>query len=237
MQVLPNENILVGYGYNAAFTEFASNGVALCETHFGATSRLHTGDVQSYRVMKFNWTGLPRTNPDIALVNGSLYVSWNGATEVRNWVLETGDKSAMVKDREGVRWRAFSKTKKNGFETRIEIPSDRGSYVRVVGVDGNGKSLGATRMIKLKNASAHPTQIYSTQRFILIHWAQASSSITVTIEYSWQDAKSSTIMRFLGFCVSMICFGITFSWLVYLLRRWCKDGRNEEYDRLPMEDV
>ncbi|KAF2789721.1 hypothetical protein K505DRAFT_378025 [Melanomma pulvis-pyrius CBS 109.77] len=153
MQVLPNGNTLVGYGYNAAFTEFASNGVALCETHFGATGRFHTGDVQSYRVMKFNWIGLPSTDPDIALVNGSLYVSWNGATEVRKWVLETGDRSDMVKDREGVRWRAFSKTKKSGFETRIEIPTDQGPYVRVVGVDGNGKSLGATRMIRVEKAT------------------------------------------------------------------------------------
>lgn len=35
MQILPNGDVPVGYGYDAAFTEFAPNGVMLCDTHFG----------------------------------------------------------------------------------------------------------------------------------------------------------------------------------------------------------
>jgi hypothetical protein len=149
MQVLPNGNTLVGYGFNAAFTEFASNGVALCETHFGAASRFHTGDVQSYRVMKFNWTGSPSTDPDIAMVGGALYVSWNGATEVRSWVLETGDKEVSFGGLGSIIWKATSRTEKNGFETKVEIPNDHGLFVRIIGVDGKGKFLGATKDVEI----------------------------------------------------------------------------------------
>lgn len=35
MQILPNCDAPIGYGYDAAFTEFAPNGVMLCDTHFG----------------------------------------------------------------------------------------------------------------------------------------------------------------------------------------------------------
>ncbi|KAF2711583.1 hypothetical protein K504DRAFT_500243 [Pleomassaria siparia CBS 279.74] len=215
MQILPNGNTLVGYGYNAAFTEFASNGVALCETHFGATSRFHTGDVQSYRVMKFNWTGIPNTDPDIALVDGSLYVSWNGATEVRKWVLETGNKRVSRNDEE-IKWLVASKTKKNGFETEIKIPNSGREFVRIVGVDGSGKSLGSTRVVQLR---------------------KSSPSTGISVDYAWEEAASSTALRFLGFCVAMLCFGITFSWVVDLIRQWRSIGRYEHYSKVPMEDV
>lgn len=145
-QVLPNGNALVGYGYNAAFTEFASNGVALCETHFGATSRFHTGDVQSYRVLKFNWTGTPDTDPSLAVVSDSVFVSWNGATEVVGWVLETGEKRSGSED---IEWQVAAQNPKTSFETEIQLPEDRGSYIRVVAVDAEGRSLGITKVIQI----------------------------------------------------------------------------------------
>ncbi|KAF2478341.1 uncharacterized protein BDR25DRAFT_365533 [Lindgomyces ingoldianus] len=157
MQVLPNGNVLVGYGYNSAFTEFAPNGVVLCETHFGAASRFHTGDVQSYRVMKFNWTGTPDTDPEMAIVDGSAYVSWNGATKVYQWILETGDKRAWTGYQDEIRWQVSSKIDKSGFETRIRLPQDRGSYIRVVAVDKAGKSLGLTKAVKLEKVRTLPT--------------------------------------------------------------------------------
>jgi hypothetical protein len=60
-----------------------------------SASRLHSGDVQSYRVMKFNWTGHPTKKPSLAIVDDVAYVSWNGATEVHQWVIDTGNWSSM----------------------------------------------------------------------------------------------------------------------------------------------
>lgn len=102
-QTLPNGHIVLGYGFNAAMAEFSETGELLCSMLFQPSSRFDTGDVQSYRNLRFNWTGTPRdTKPSlVGEVDGSssssssssegdvkLYMSWNGATEVSKWLLE-----------------------------------------------------------------------------------------------------------------------------------------------------
>lgn len=97
-QTLPNGHIVLGYGFNAAMAEFSETGELLCSMLFQPSSRFDTGDVQSYRNLRFNWTGFPRdTKPRlVGEVDGSssseedvkLYMSWNGATEVSKWLLE-----------------------------------------------------------------------------------------------------------------------------------------------------
>lgn len=100
-QTLPNGHIVLGYGFNAAMAEFSETGELLCSMLFQPSSRFDTGDVQSYRNLRFNWTGFPRdTKPRlVSEVDGSssssssegdvkLYMSWNGATEVSKWLLE-----------------------------------------------------------------------------------------------------------------------------------------------------
>lgn len=103
-QTLPNGHIVLGYGFNAAMAEFSETGELLCSMLFQPSSRFDTGDVQSYRNLRFNWTGFPGdTKPSlVSEVDGSsssssssssegdvkLYMSWNGATEVSKWLLE-----------------------------------------------------------------------------------------------------------------------------------------------------
>lgn len=98
-QTLSNGHIVLGYGFNAAMAEFSETGELLCSMLFQPSSRFDTGDVQSYRNLRFNWTGFPRdTKPSlVGEVDGSsssssgdvkLYMSWNGATEVSKWLLE-----------------------------------------------------------------------------------------------------------------------------------------------------
>ena len=52
--------------------------------------------MQSYRTYKFPWIGLPRTPPKIAVSDDGqeLYMSWNGATEVAEWVVQGSKKSS-----------------------------------------------------------------------------------------------------------------------------------------------
>ncbi|KAF2195858.1 hypothetical protein K469DRAFT_616722 [Zopfia rhizophila CBS 207.26] len=208
MQILPNGDVMVGYGYNAAFTEFAPNGVVLCETHFGAASRFHTGDVQSYRVMKFNWTGTPSTDPDIAVVNRSAYISWNGATEVHQWVLETGDERSAAGYQAEIRWQVVMKAKKTRFETKIELPLDLGPYIRIVALDTEGRSIGATKAARVEQLN------------------MASS-------YKLGPADTQAL-PFLVFCVSLISFGLIYSWVVKVTRRsWKEQG----YSKLTLDDV
>ncbi|KAG9969073.1 hypothetical protein KCU72_g24922, partial [Aureobasidium melanogenum] len=95
LQVIPSEDdntdskVFVGYGYNALFSEFSADGTLLCDNHFATNYSWGTGQVQSYRAFKFPWTGRPVDPPTAVLsTDGQVYVSWNGATEVRGWVLQ-----------------------------------------------------------------------------------------------------------------------------------------------------
>lgn len=129
-QTLPNGNVLLGYGYSGAVTEFSPDGEVLCDAYIQPSSRFSSGDVQSYRNMKFNWTGNPLTKPAVALEQGILYVSWLGSTKVRSWALQhahevNGEYDATV---------YFDKT---GFETLFPIDTDivMRQFIRVAALD------------------------------------------------------------------------------------------------------
>ncbi|KAK1990911.1 hypothetical protein LX36DRAFT_620085 [Colletotrichum falcatum] len=84
--VLPNGNVLVGFGDAACFTEYTSNGIP------GFKACVRDKSVGTlYRVYKSSWLGAPLNT--VALVSFSrtpasvtaFHVSWNGATEVKSW--------------------------------------------------------------------------------------------------------------------------------------------------------
>lgn len=88
VQVLDSGNVLLGYGFNAAWTEYNIYGDVLCHVHFGPEAGFGNGDIISYRVFKHAWVGIPLTKPDLAVYAYEAAVSWNGATEVATWVLQ-----------------------------------------------------------------------------------------------------------------------------------------------------
>lgn len=148
MQVLSNGNALVGYGAVGAYTEFAPDGRALCDVHFEAESAFYNIDVMSYRVSKKAWKGFPQTAPDAALQDGELFVSWNGATEVRSWIVKMGADEERVAEYEEA-----ARIRKSGFETRIPLTMLRdeigGRYVRILGLDEKDSLLGVSGVIDL----------------------------------------------------------------------------------------
>ena len=128
-------HILLGHGINAIVSEYSSNGTLLCDVHFASQSTWEKGDVQSYRALKFpDWVGRPHVPPDVAIEGHYVYVSWNGATGVHEWVLQTWEGDADD------HWKAAGIGKKTGFETRIEIPKDRrgSKFLRVTALDADG---------------------------------------------------------------------------------------------------
>lgn len=159
VQVLPSGNVLVGYGFDGAYAEYSSDGQALCDVHFGAASRFESGDVQSYRVLKFNWVGRPSTKPEVRIANGILYVSWNGATEVQTWVVQDSDAEAANANS----FWSVAALPKNGFETQIQLGElDRSvkAYLRVVAMDAKGSILGTSLVIPTgaKNVRIFPSE-------------------------------------------------------------------------------
>lgn len=179
-QTLPNGHIVLGYGFNAAMAEFSETGELLCSMLFQPSSRFDTGDVQSYRNLRFNWTGTPRdTKPRlVGEVDGSssssssssgdvkLYMSWNGATEVSKWLLE-GFENNNDEEKETTKRRnrhprtnhsnnsieKISLVAKEGFETTYRFSSSsshKTRFVRVVALDRDDNVLGTSDMVDLR---------------------------------------------------------------------------------------
>jgi hypothetical protein len=146
VQVLPpiageDSKVLVGYGLNAVWTEFDANGTVLCDAHYGAFTSWERGDIQSYRTYKLSWTGTPRQPPsvDISDDDVEVYVSWNGATEVEDWILQCSER----KTSDELSWEDVVRVHKSGFETTITLPDDSGvpRYLRVIAVGQDGRRL------------------------------------------------------------------------------------------------
>ncbi|CAL3970102.1 unnamed protein product [Diplocarpon coronariae] len=152
MQVLPSSNVLIGYGYNAAWTEFTVHGEVLCDVHIGSQKYFDTGAVQTYKVSKQAWVGRPTTKPVARFLDGLLYVSWNGATEVRDWVVQGSNSTRMDKS-----WvMGEVKAHKTGFETEIRIDCRLWRFVRVRGVGVKGEVLGESDPESVDCGFEHP---------------------------------------------------------------------------------
>ena len=146
MQVLPqgpgeDPKVFVGYGLNAAWTEFDGNGTVLCDVHFGANTSFERGDIQSYRAYKFKWTGRPENNPSVDITDddAEVLVSWNGATDVVEWVLQCSEKRSYDEKA----WADVTRVPKYTFETAIPVPDDVGDsrYLRVIALTETGRRL------------------------------------------------------------------------------------------------
>jgi hypothetical protein len=149
MQILPatsdeeDATFLIGYGLNAVFTEFNANGSVLCDAHFGAVTSWERGDIQSYRVYKFPWIGLPNYPPRMVIdaPSNHVFVSWNGATQVATWVLQA---SSQANNSDEDSWAEIARTRKLGFEASFNlsnISAAAETYLRVVALDADGRVL------------------------------------------------------------------------------------------------
>ncbi|KAF9891481.1 hypothetical protein FE257_003948 [Aspergillus nanangensis] len=148
VQILDSGNVLLGYGFDAAWTEYSIDGEVLCHVHFGPESGFGDGNIISYRVFKHAWTGFPTTKPDIAVFGYEASVSWNGATEVVTWVLEGGS-SDMNDDDDDDLFTFLTALPRTGFETVLPIPEDTTyPYLRILALNTTGHTLGATRPVK-----------------------------------------------------------------------------------------
>ncbi|KPI38412.1 uncharacterized protein AB675_12184, partial [Cyphellophora attinorum] len=154
VQVLPDQHgevgkgdVFVGWGHSAMFSEFTNDGALLCEWHFGPSWLDFPDFVASYRALKMEpWVGRPRTKPLAKVARGSrnLYVSWNGATEVKTWSLQAtryyGGQSGRGDEGE---YEEIDVMQKQGFEDIFVLPHDFADYasIRVVALDVEGQLL------------------------------------------------------------------------------------------------
>ncbi|KAJ5088535.1 hypothetical protein N7456_012151 [Penicillium angulare] len=87
MQLLPNGNAFINWGYDGMMSEHKPDGTTIFYT--GLDSGKYGPGSENYRAFKFDWHAVPFEEPALVAfkeMNGtSLYVSWNGDTETKKW--------------------------------------------------------------------------------------------------------------------------------------------------------
>jgi hypothetical protein len=140
VQVLPNNNVFVGWGSAPVFSEFDHDGKLL----FGAA---YPTESESYRAFRFPWSGQPIDDPAIAAELGAddevtIYASWNGATEVTTWQVLAGSAPDQLEP--------LASVPSQGFETVITVRTTE-PYVGLKAVNSSGRVLGTTSAFKLED--------------------------------------------------------------------------------------
>jgi len=141
LQPLSNGNYWVGYGAIPLFAEYSPSGTLISQYQIAPTG----SDVKAYRSIKANFTLSPRTKPDLAVQNGTAYMSWNGATEVKTWAIYSAPEDRAEE------YKLVGKIKKGGFETKFVFPDGydlKSNFTVVDALDGKGKLLGWSKGVK-----------------------------------------------------------------------------------------
>jgi hypothetical protein len=137
LQVTPEGDWMVGWGQAGYLSELAPSGQVLFDAHLPPTW-------ESYRTFVFPWSGDPTQPPAAAVSRASgsdgtvtVYVSWNGATEVASWRVLAGASSTSLEP--------VASAPESGFETAIALPRGvSGSHVAVQALDAAGKVIGSS---------------------------------------------------------------------------------------------
>ncbi|KAI2635232.1 Arylsulfotransferase-domain-containing protein [Xylaria nigripes] len=148
--LLSNGHALIGWGVVPAVTEFDENGEVVMDIQIRPWNTTEAGGGPLYRVYKFDWVGQPLTQPSCAFVDGTVYVSWNGATEVVSWSL-SGGPSHLSMDH-------LATVPKQGFETAI-TPTAEVSFVRVDALDAKGNVIGSSNVVDTSSGDSVGSRI------------------------------------------------------------------------------
>ncbi len=142
MQVLPDNDVFIGWGEAPAFSEFGRHGRQLFIGTFSAPFR-------SYRTDRYQWYGQPTTPPSIwvsrpASRPATVYASWNGATNVAFWRVRAGPTPAAQA--------VIGQFPKTSFETAMTIANVE-PYFSVQALEQNGHVLGTSAVVTASAAS------------------------------------------------------------------------------------
>jgi hypothetical protein len=145
VQLLPNRNVFVGWGFSPTFSEYTQSGREIFRAYFRSP-------VQSYRAFRDHWTGEPLWQPsiDVKPAGGgkiTVYASWNGATRVLRWRVLAGASKTSLKHIAGA--------PRRGFETPIAIHTNQ-RYVEVQALASSGRVLASSPAISRHGGCGGP---------------------------------------------------------------------------------
>jgi hypothetical protein len=137
VQSLENGDMFVGWGAEPYFSEYNNAGALV----FDARLPYRT---ESYRAFRFQWSATPSGTPAIAAVAGAagagtIYASWNGATNVASWRVLGGATASELAP--------ITSAARAGFETAIALPQTP-PYAAVQALDPAGNVLGTSPTIR-----------------------------------------------------------------------------------------
>jgi len=135
VQVLPDGNVLVGWGAQPYVSEFSPTGELLFDAQLG------TGYV-SYRAYRIPWSGTGAGAPTVVLERSrartDAFVSWNGDTRVTRWEALTGTTPATLS--------VIGSVPRTGFETGMRL-SPLVTRLAIRGVDASGRTVGTSKLL------------------------------------------------------------------------------------------
>jgi Arylsulfotransferase (ASST) len=135
MQLLPDGDVVVGWGTGHAFSEYAPSGKQIWDGLF-------TPPLYTYRAYRSPWRAQPTEPPAIAVSADTgkavtVYASWNGATDVTRWQLLAGSRRNALAP--------IATVGKSGFETAIHAKTSR-RYLAVRALAKSGRVLGTSKV-------------------------------------------------------------------------------------------
>jgi hypothetical protein len=126
---LPDHDDFIGWGQQPYFSQFNARGKLVFDGRF-------VDNNVSYRAYRFRWSGFPATPPAVTTSRQgrkmTVYVSWNGATDVASWRVLGGATATAL--------RPVATARKSGFETAISTGARADVAVQALGF--NGRPLG-----------------------------------------------------------------------------------------------
>ena len=132
-QVLPNGNVIVGWGQVPFVSEYTPSGKLIFDAAFPSPD-------MSYRAYVQPWVGKPLSPPSGAARakagKTTVYASWNGATQVSSW--------RVLAVTSGGATRSVGTHTRTGFETSISV-SGRAGRFEVQALDASGHVLGTSK--------------------------------------------------------------------------------------------
>jgi hypothetical protein len=136
VQLLPDGDVVVGWGAGTYTTEYNKQGKLLFDAHF-------SGLTNSYRAYRDPWSGQPATPPALAVGSSSqgalrVYASWNGSTAVSRWRVVGGDSRSDLS--------TVGSAVKAGFQTTIPVSGDP-ALVEVEALDSGGQVLASSKLV------------------------------------------------------------------------------------------
>ena len=150
-QLLPNNNVFMGWGNTDNFSEYSQSGRQIYNGMF-------LGGINTYRAYRFRWNGQPTQPPAMALSPGpdgavQVYSGWNGATRVARWRVLGG---ASAKSLGGLGLASNA-----GFETGQWVHGEP-RFFAVEGIDARGHVLGRSAVM----ARPSSTAVYGPSVFV-----------------------------------------------------------------------